>query len=64
MDTLSFILFKMVFQDGCVEKRKRGSWVGRMGCTKTWYIKGKVWLYLDKSNKRVKCIKVNKERSG
>lgn len=61
MDTLGFILFKMVYQDECVEKRKRGSWVGRMECTKTWYTKGKVWLYLDKSNKRVKCIKVNKE---
>lgn len=23
IDTLSFILFKMVFQDGCVDKRKR-----------------------------------------
>lgn len=65
MDSLSCILFEGAFQDGCVEKRERGSWMGRMEYTHTKsHTKRRVCLYLEKSDKRVKCMTVNKKGQG
>lgn len=58
MDTLSCILFEMVFQGGCVEEKEIPGW-GEWDKQKTWHKKGRIWLYLEKSDEGGKCAKVN-----
>lgn len=62
MDTLSCILFEMVFQGGCVEEREEVPGWGEWKKQKTWHQRRKIWLYLEKSVDGRKCTKVNKRK--